>query len=186
MDVRLLAAGVAIVARRAASAIEASPLVRMAVGAASPAWARPRARAGRPSPHRRRFKLAHRAPPCHHIAAQWRRPSGDASQRAMTGASASSAAPSTRPIAAIAGLSLAAMRALGLDEVWWLVSPGNPLKPAAGMAPYRSAARLGPRAGSPRADPGQRFRARRRARATPSTRCACCSAPLSRTTASSG
>ncbi|MDP9056718.1 MAG: nicotinate-nucleotide adenylyltransferase [Pseudomonadota bacterium] len=27
-----------------------------------------------------------------------------------------------------------AMRALGLDEVWWLVSPGNPLKPAAGMA----------------------------------------------------
>ncbi len=32
-------------------------------------------------------------------------------------------------------VSLAAMRALGLDEVWWLVSPGNPLKPAAGMAP---------------------------------------------------
>ena len=28
------------------------------------------------------------------------------------------------------------MAALGLDEVWWLVSPGNPLKPAAGMAPY--------------------------------------------------
>ncbi|HEU5066600.1 MAG TPA: nicotinic acid mononucleotide adenylyltransferase, partial [Sphingomicrobium sp.] len=25
-------------------------------------------------------------------------------------------------------LSLAAMKALGLDEVWWLVSPGNPLK----------------------------------------------------------
>lgn len=24
---------------------------------------------------------------------------------------------------------------LGLDEVWWLVSPGNPLKPVAGMAP---------------------------------------------------
>ena len=24
---------------------------------------------------------------------------------------------------------------LGLDEVWWLVSPGNPLKPAKGMAP---------------------------------------------------
>ena len=33
-------------------------------------------------------------------------------------------------------MSLAAMDALGLDEVWWLVSPGNPLKPAAGMAPY--------------------------------------------------
>lgn len=28
-----------------------------------------------------------------------------------------------------------AMEALGLDEVWWLVSPGNPLKPSAGMAP---------------------------------------------------
>ena len=33
-------------------------------------------------------------------------------------------------------MSLAAARALGLDEVWWLVSPGNPLKPKAGMAPY--------------------------------------------------
>ena len=27
------------------------------------------------------------------------------------------------------------MRLLGLDEVWWLVSPQNPLKPVAGMAP---------------------------------------------------
>jgi nicotinate-nucleotide adenylyltransferase len=33
-------------------------------------------------------------------------------------------------------MSLAAADALGLDEVWWLVSPGNPLKPADGMAPY--------------------------------------------------
>jgi nicotinate-nucleotide adenylyltransferase len=32
-------------------------------------------------------------------------------------------------------ISLAAIRALGLDEMWWLVSPGNPLKPAKGMAP---------------------------------------------------
>ena len=32
-------------------------------------------------------------------------------------------------------ISLFAQRALGLDEVWWLVSPGNPLKPQAGMAP---------------------------------------------------
>ncbi|WP_374410197.1 nicotinate-nucleotide adenylyltransferase [Novosphingobium colocasiae] len=32
-------------------------------------------------------------------------------------------------------VSLAALAALGLDEVWWLVSPGNPLKPVAGMAP---------------------------------------------------
>lgn len=34
-------------------------------------------------------------------------------------------------------ISLEAMRALGLDEVWWLVSPGNPLKDdASDMAPF--------------------------------------------------
>ena len=34
-------------------------------------------------------------------------------------------------------ISLAALDALGLDEVWWLVSPGNPLKSqATDMAPY--------------------------------------------------
>ena len=32
-------------------------------------------------------------------------------------------------------ISLFARDALGLDEVWWLVSPGNPLKPVSGMAP---------------------------------------------------
>ena len=32
-------------------------------------------------------------------------------------------------------LSLEALKRLGLDEVWWLVSPQNPLKSAAGMAP---------------------------------------------------
>ncbi|PHQ62981.1 MAG: nicotinic acid mononucleotide adenylyltransferase, partial [Sphingobium sp.] len=32
-------------------------------------------------------------------------------------------------------ISLFAKDALGLDEVWWLVSPGNPLKPVKGMAP---------------------------------------------------
>ena len=37
-------------------------------------------------------------------------------------------------------ISIAAMKLLDLDEVWWLVSPGNPLKTEAGMAPY--AARL--------------------------------------------
>ena len=31
-------------------------------------------------------------------------------------------------------ISLLALRSLGLDEVWWLVSPQNPLKPATGMA----------------------------------------------------
>jgi nicotinate-nucleotide adenylyltransferase len=34
-------------------------------------------------------------------------------------------------------ISLHALRALGLDEVWWLVSPGNPLKDKAGMAPFK-------------------------------------------------
>jgi len=33
-------------------------------------------------------------------------------------------------------ISLWALRRLGLDEVWWLVSPQNPLKPVAGMAPF--------------------------------------------------
>jgi len=37
-------------------------------------------------------------------------------------------------------VSLEAMRRLKLDEVWWLVSPQNPLKDEAGMAPL--AARL--------------------------------------------
>lgn len=35
-------------------------------------------------------------------------------------------------------ISLFAAKALRLDEVWWLVSPGNPLKPKAGMAPLGS------------------------------------------------
>ena len=41
-------------------------------------------------------------------------------------------------------LSLAAMRELALDEMWWMVSPGNPLKPKAGMAslPCRFASAL--------------------------------------------
>ncbi|MGE0155028.1 MAG: nicotinate-nucleotide adenylyltransferase [Reyranellaceae bacterium] len=32
-------------------------------------------------------------------------------------------------------VSLTALKKLGLDEIWWLVSPQNPLKPVAGMAP---------------------------------------------------
>ena len=48
-------------------------------------------------------------------------------------------------------ISLEAMRVLGLDEVWWLVSPGNPLKEGApDMAPFEarlaSARRLARRA----------------------------------------
>ena len=35
-------------------------------------------------------------------------------------------------------ISLRAIKALGLDEVWWLVSPGNPLKEGAkDMAPFQ-------------------------------------------------
>lgn len=33
-------------------------------------------------------------------------------------------------------VSLLALKHLGLDEIWWLVSPQNPLKPEAGMAPF--------------------------------------------------
>jgi nicotinate-nucleotide adenylyltransferase len=39
-----------------------------------------------------------------------------------------------------AHVALAALRALRLDRVWLMVSPGNPLKPVQGMAPF--AARL--------------------------------------------
>lgn len=33
-------------------------------------------------------------------------------------------------------ISLEALKRLGLDEVWWLVSPANPLKDPASFAPY--------------------------------------------------
>lgn len=32
-------------------------------------------------------------------------------------------------------ISLFTVQALALDEIWWMVSPGNPLKPRQGMAP---------------------------------------------------
>lgn len=35
-------------------------------------------------------------------------------------------------------MSLFALKRLGLDQVWWLVAPQNPLKSAAGMAPYKA------------------------------------------------
>jgi nicotinate-nucleotide adenylyltransferase len=34
-------------------------------------------------------------------------------------------------------ISRLALKLLDLDQVWWLVSPQNPLKPVAGMAPFR-------------------------------------------------
>lgn len=33
-------------------------------------------------------------------------------------------------------ISLMCLEALGLDCVWWMVSPGNPLKPQEGMTPF--------------------------------------------------
>ena len=41
-------------------------------------------------------------------------------------------------------VSRLALRALDLDEVWWLVSPQNPLKPASGMAPFADRLRRAP------------------------------------------
>ncbi|MEL1251770.1 nicotinate-nucleotide adenylyltransferase [Aurantiacibacter gilvus] len=38
-------------------------------------------------------------------------------------------------------ITLFTQRALGLDEVWWMVSPGNPLKPRKGMAPLAARVR---------------------------------------------
>ncbi|MBV8776085.1 MAG: nicotinate-nucleotide adenylyltransferase, partial [Alphaproteobacteria bacterium] len=35
-------------------------------------------------------------------------------------------------------ISLMALKRLDLDEVWWLVSPQNPLKPVRGMAPFNA------------------------------------------------
>lgn len=35
-------------------------------------------------------------------------------------------------------ITLFALETLGLDEAWWLVSPGNPLKPKKGMAPLHA------------------------------------------------
>ena len=84
-------------------------------------------------------------------------------------------------------ISLAAMDALGLDEVWWLVSPGNPLKAhAKDMALLRRPLRL--RARSWR---GVRASASATSSGGTGTRytvdtVAQTGAPLSRTTASSG
>ena len=76
-------------------------------------------------------------------------------------------------------ISLEALKRLGLDEVWWLVSPQNPLKPGDGMAPFADAPRRAPRAR--RAHPAHPRRAiskRGSARATPSTRSRRSSAPV--------
>ena len=68
-------------------------------------------------------------------------------------------------------ISLEALKRLDLDEVWWLVSPQNPLKPARGMAPF--AARLAQprrRSAGSSAHPRSSISRRGSAPATPSTR----------------
>jgi nicotinate-nucleotide adenylyltransferase len=63
-------------------------------------------------------------------------------------------------------ISLAALALLELDEVWWLVSPQNPLKPVDGMAPESTRRAKWPgtrRSGSPISRPSS-------ARDTPPTR----------------
>jgi nicotinate-nucleotide adenylyltransferase len=42
------------------------------------------------------------------------------------------------PHAAHRGACLLAMKRIGLDRVWWLVTPGNPLKDTRGLAPLAS------------------------------------------------
>ena len=55
-------------------------------------------------------------------------------------------------------ISLEAMRALNLDEVWWLVSPGNPLKEGVkDMALFAGALRFSEANGTPGTDPGERL-----------------------------
>ena len=57
-------------------------------------------------------------------------------------------------------ITLFAIDALQLDEVWWLVSPGNPLKPKKGMAPLAARVRSAQGDEQARADQGDRDRAR--------------------------
>ena len=57
---------------------------------------------------------------------------------------------------------LLAMKRLGLDRVWWLVTPGNPLKDTRGLAPLDEAHRGGTRAGAPSAHRRHRPRSRHR------------------------
>ena len=82
-------------------------------------------------------------------------------------------------------ISLASDRALGLDEVWWLVSPGNPLKEGAkDMAPFeaRLASARGMRGGRGSASAISNSA---KVRASPSTPCGGSSAAIPGT-ASSG
>ena len=80
----------------------------------------------------------------HAAAASWQ--SRRASHRLIPTACASacSAARSIRRTRRIARISLFAMKRLKLDRVWWLLTPGNPLKDTARLAAARAA--IAPRA----------------------------------------
>ena len=75
------------------------------------------------------------------------------------------------PHAAHRAACLLAMQRLGLDRVWWLVTPGNPLKDTRGFAPSPSASQRRRRSPNTRASSSPASRPRC-ARATPTTRCA--------------
>ena len=66
------------------------------------------------------------------------------------------------PHAAHRAACLLALRRLGLDRVWWLVTPGNPLKDTRGLAPLARAGRRRAGAGAPSAHRCHRSRGRAR------------------------
>ena len=104
--------------------------------------------------HGRRDRHLHRPPArarpgrrraAHHL--QIRRPRQRPDALAADGADCTAARACDRRIGLLGGsfnpahgghrhISREALERLGLDEVWWLVSPQNPLKPTDGMAPF--------------------------------------------------
>ena len=139
MHMRMLAAAMAEFSGQRRAAIQAAGFMRMAVSRqlAGPGFDRPPQQA---SGNRitDRFEFAHSDPLSRLI-----RRSGGAGRGGMLaihrmvrriGLLGGSFNPAHR---AHRAMSLAAIEALGLDEVWWLVSPGNPLKDKAkDMAPF--------------------------------------------------
>ncbi|MBB5693180.1 nicotinate-nucleotide adenylyltransferase [Roseomonas pecuniae] len=71
---------------------------------------------------------AHTPAPAHRVPGKWG--DGRRVRIGLLGGSFNPAHPGHRHVAEMA------RHALRLDEVWLLVSPGNPLKPRAGMAPF--------------------------------------------------
>ena len=74
------------------------------------------------------------------------------------------------PHAAHRAACLLAMGRLDLDRIWWLVTPGNPLKDTRGLAPLADAHRRRENTRASSAHRRHRRRGRRCARATPTTR----------------